>query len=385
MHRNHITFHVGAYLLAFSGREAILETYLDGLPEEHLTIHRPIASAETLRDHLGICSPEESRTIIFGMTEAFELCTDEGHERMVQACDVAGLTRADLRTMPRECLALLLLAEHRTVFESAVSLDQAMSSDSLELFKPQGPVSLVRNLASRVGHFRSAVARTCGDKYGSRRILLNHFDSNETFMVGFFFEKLPKAQRLLNGDTTSPSLTHQEFRPIQLDFVSFEKATGILSIKSGWGRLTDQLRVAFAGSFLNSPMAYEWDGARSILDLSHVVDPNHELVGDDGRNGIVTDLEYHFGADQMDARYRVSGPDIREVLRRDAQEQRVQYADIEKVVVQMPVRGTSRLRRVVLKYPNRVEFRRTAGTQEIVRQLREWHVFTAPIPSDLAA
>lgn len=385
MHRNHSPFHVEAFLLAFSGREGILDSYLDGLPQEHLTVSRPLPSADALREHLGLCAPEENRIIIFGMTEAFELCTHEGHERMLQACELEGLTDQELREMPCECLALHLLTEHRRVWESAVSLDQAMSSDALELFKPQGAVALVRNLSARVGHFRSEIARTCGEKYGSRRILLSHYDSEETFLVGFFFEKLPKAQRLLHGADSAPNLTHQEFRPTQLDFVIFEKGTGLLSIKSGWGRLTDQIRAAFARSFLNSPGAYEWDGARSILDLSHVVDPNHELVGEDGRTGIVTGLEYHFGSDQMDARYRVSGHDIREVLRRDSQEHRVQHADIEKVVVQMPVSGTSRLRRVVLKYPNRVEFRRTAGTHEIVRQLREWHVFTAPIPAEVAA
>jgi hypothetical protein len=113
------------------------------------------------------------------------------------------------------------------------------------------------------------------------------------------------------------------------------------------------------------------------------MDLNDETVAEAG--AVVTEVHYNFPNDALETRYRISSSNVRESLRRDDQAGRLARARIQKTVVQMPVPSTARKRRVVLQAPNKVEFRRTSGTIEIVRQLRDWHVFNAPINSQAAA
>lgn len=383
MNRNHLAFDPEAFLMSFSAREEILDAYLDTLPARALTLNRPIQSWEALNAHLRACSPEEFRIVASGFREAFELCSDEGHERLIQVCSLTGKSTPELLALPAECLSLKVLTEDRDIFESALSLDQVMSSDSLELFKPQATVALTSDIKRGVAHFRSEIALLCGSKYGSQRVLLKHFVTPDTLTVGFYFEKRPKAQRLLDGAAASPRLRHEEFRPIQLDFIIFERSTGVLSVRSAWGRLTDEIRRAFATAFLDNPAAYDWPGARDILDLHLLMDLNDETVA--GAGAVVTEVHYNFPNDALETRYRISSSNVRESLRRDDQAGRLARARIQKTVVQVPVPSTARKRRVVLQAPNKVEFRRTSGTIEIVRQLRDWHVFNAPINSQAAA
>lgn len=383
MNRTHAAFDPEAFLMAFKGRHDLLEAYLDTIPSKMLTLKRPLQSWEALRDHIAACSSDELRPILSGFREAYELCTEEGHEQLLQVCRLAGRGSADILELPAECLAVKILTEDRELFESALSLDHVMSSDALELFKPEKPLRLVKNIKAGVSHFRAEMAQLCGSKYGSQRILLKHFHHGDTLTVGFYFEKAPKAQRLLDGSAASPRLKHEEVRPIQMDFVIFEASTGVLSVKSAWGRHTDEIRRAFGAAFLQDEDAYYWSGARDILELRHFVDPDDETISDVG--AVVTDVYYGFPSDPLETRYYIHAVNVREVLERDRLSGRVQEATIRKAVVQIPVPRTLRKRRVVLQTPNKIEFSRTSGVLDILRQLHDWHVFNAPIASQAAA
>ena len=385
MNRNHHQFDPEAFLLPFDGREEILHAYLASLPQRHLSVVRPIPSARALIEHLNACAPEEHRSSVAGMQESFELCSDEGHERLLQVCRMKGISSPTLLSLPVECLALHILTDNREVFEAAVSFDAVMSSESLELFKPVRAVNLVARVQSAVNHFRAEIASSCGDKYGSRRVLLKHFDTADFLTLGFYFEKQPKAQRSLAGSEASPNLERLELRPIQLDFVVFEKATGVLSIKSGWGRLTEQIRQAFARSFLSDAAVYEAASCCEILELHPLLDFANDLSTSTGELGIITEVEYTFPHDTLATRYHLNSMNVRETLQRDRLAERIQQATLRKSVVQMPVQGSGRRRRVTLQIPNKVQFKRGAGAEAIVRQLRDWQVFNAPIASQVAA
>lgn len=382
MNRNQAAFDTEAFLIAFEGREGILDAYLATLPASMVSLKTPLASWEQLRDHLLLCSSDEQRGIASGFQESFELCTDEGHERLLQACRMVGSVPAELLELPCECLALKILTEDRSLFEGALSLSEMMVSDSLELFKPEKPVALASNISAAVGHFRSKMAVLCGSKYGSRRILLKHFQDGDKLTVGFFFEKTPKTHRLLDGSDASPNLKRDEFRPVQMDFVVFDSATGILSIKSSWGRNTDEIRTAFGEAFLGDRHVYFWSGARQILELKNLFDLADSAVDE---TGVITDVVYGGLEDPFHAKYNIHADNVREVIRRDNLANRLSMVHFAKAVVKISIQGSNRRRRVVLQAPNKIEFRRTSGTLEILRQLQEWHVFNAPINSQAAA
>lgn len=379
MNRSDAIFDTEAFLMCFEERLEILEGYLDTLPRRGVSVERPLESWENLKEHLDTCPAEEHRIIVSGFREVFELCSDEGHERLLQVLKLARQTAPTLLNLPVECLALKVLIEDRSLFEAALSLDQVLKSDSLELFKPISGITLVSNVKLAVGHFRSEMARICGGKYGSQRILIKHYNAPETLTIGFYFEKQPKAQRQLDGAETSPRLKRDEIRPIQLDFVIYEKATGVLSIKSGWGRLTEDIRQAFAAAFLSDPSAYEWEGSRNILELGIFTDLADSTISDAG--AVVREVLYNFKNDSLDAQYRVNSADVCESLGRDQHGLRIQEANIRRVSILLPIPGKAKKRRVVLQVPNRIEYKRTSGAIEILRQLQEWHVFNAPIAS----
>jgi hypothetical protein len=378
-------FEASAFLLPFEGREHILELYLDGIPPSLLTVPRPVASATAFLEHLNLCSQDEYRVLASGLIEAWGMSSEENHEGLLSVLRLAGDADLERLNLPAECLALDLLATNRELFESAITFDQVKKCDALELFKPAHPVTLVADLDAAMNRFRFEIAARCHQKYGSRRILLRRFATSPVFMVGFFFEKSPKTLRVLDGTETEPNLGRNELRPTQFDAVLFEPSTGILSVRSGWGRLTDPIRRAFATAFLNDPNAYEWDGATDILNLMPLVDLHEELEDVDGGYPIISELEYTIPNDPQEARYRVNAKDMRRVIDRDNASDRVAIANINRVVVKMAMANAVRRRRVALKFPNRIEFKRGSETSMILSMLHDWGVFHAPMPPDIAA
>ncbi len=374
-----------AFLQPFEGREHLLEEYLDSLPPAGLTVTRPVASAESFKNHLEICPSVERRVLVTGMVEAWEMASDDGHEQLLAALRANGGSNGNHTELPAECLALHLLSTDRDVFESALSLDEMRKCEALELFKPQSPVQLVGDLAAAKNHFRSEMAARCGEKYGSQRILMRQFGESDILSVGFYFERPPKARRTLSGSVSEPHLARDEARPLQFDALIFEPGTGILSIRSSWGRLTEHIRRAFATAFLAEPDAYEWPGASRILQLSEFFTEEDELLDTDGSPPVITDLEYAPTHDDLEARYKITGTNVLAIVRRDGNITAVHDSRIRRLVLKMALEGSARRRRVQLTAPNKVNFKRGAGADQIIGQLRDWHVLQAPAHTAITA
>ena len=370
MNKAHAGFDPEAFLMPFKDRHEILEAYLDTVPKKMLSLDRPLLSWEVLRDHLLHCPPDESRSILAGFREAYELCSDDGHVQLLKACQKEGGFPRDILDLPVECLAIMVLTDNRELFETALSLNQVMSSDALELFKPEKKVTLVGNISLGMGHFRAEMAILYGSNYGSERILMKHFHEGNTLTVGFYFEKSPKAQRLLDGSAEAPHLKHEEVRLLQLDFVVFDESTGILSVKSAWSRHTKEICKAFGVAFLQDENAYMWKDSGEILDLQPLIDVDGDFI---------TELIYGFPDDNLESRYHIRALNVMELLVRDNLLGRVEAANVMKAVVQMPIQGKTRKRRVVLQMPNKIEFKRTGDALAILKQLHDRNVFTAPI------
>jgi hypothetical protein len=385
MSRSSHPFDHEEFLQPFRGREEFLEEYFDSIPPANLTIPRPIKCAKDFVDHLGLCPPEEYRKLISGLVEAWEMTTDEGHEQLLAALRQVGTTEQQVLSLPAECLALHVLSTRRDLFETALSLDQIRKCDALQLFKPRNPVKLVDDLNAATNAFRTEIAGSCGDRFGSRRILMRPFGDDSMFTIGFYFEKAPKAQRRLTGTEQDPSLERDEARPLQFDAAIFETATGLLSIRSGFGRLTDPIRKAFAKCYLGDPNAYEWDGAAQVLNLVELFETDLGLVDVDGARPLLTEVDYSPTLDTLDSRYRITGRDVLEIVTRDRRLDQVRVARIRKVVLKMALEGTLRRRKVVLTAPNKVEFKRGTETSRIIELLHDWDVLQIPILAEAAA
>lgn len=378
MSRNSNQFDHETFLHAFEGREELLEEYLNSIPAAGVSIARPVASTAVFSAHLGLCPSDEYRVLTAGMVEAWEMASDDGHDQMLAAMRQAGLCTPFVLSLTAECLALHILSTRRDLFETALSLDEVRKCDALQMFKPRNPVALVQDLNAATNGFRSLIASSCGTRFGSRRILLRRFEDPNMFTIGFYFEKSPRAHRRLSGTEASPSLAREEARDLQFDAAIFEPGTGMLGIRSGYGRLTDSIRRAFASSFLGDPDAYEWPGAANILQLSELFADDPELPDAIEDRTIITDVDYSPAHDEMMARYRITGADIIEILRRDRRLGTVRQAQVRKVTVKMPVEGVTRRRKVILTSPNKIEFKRGADASQIISKLHDANVILLP-------
>lgn len=374
MSRNASMFDHRAFLQSFTGREEFLEEYLDSIPRAGITITRPVRNAGTFSTHLDLCPPEEYRALISGMVESWEMASGEGHDQLLTAIQQEGINDPRLVTIPAECLALHLLSTRRDLFETALSLDEVRKCESLQMFKAQRAVSLVLDLNAATNAFRTQMAASCGERFGSRRILLRRFEGTDLFTIGFYFEKAPKTQRRLTGTEADPSLERDEARLLQFDAAIFEPSTGMLGVRSGHGRLTNQIRRAFASSFLNQATAYEWEGAGDILDLAALFDPDLDMEDTSGSRHLLTEVDYSPGHDEFMARYRVTGADVHAILQRDNRTDGVRRSRIRKLVLKMAVEGTARRKKVTLTAPNKLDFKRGSDTEQIIAQLHEWNV-----------
>ncbi len=363
-----------AFLQSFSGREQFLEEYLDSIPPAGITITRPATDAGAFSNHLGLCPQEEYRALTAGMVECWEMASGEGHDQLLAALQHAGMNDPLLVTLPAECLALHLLSTRRDLFETALSLDEVRKCESLQMFKPQRAVSLVQDLNAATNAFRTEMATSCGERFGSRRILLRRFEGSDLFTIGFYFEKSPKTQRRLTGTEAQPSLERDEARLLQFDAAIFEPNTGMLGVRSGHGRLTNQIRRAFASAFLNKPDAYDWEGASDILNLAAFFDPDLDMEDASGNRHLLTEVDYSPSHDEFMARYRVTGADVHAILQRDNRMESVERSRVRKVVVKMAVEGTTRRKKVTLTAPNKLDFKRGTEAEQIIAQLHEWNV-----------
>ncbi len=385
MSRNSHQFDHDAYLQALAGYEEILEEYLNSIPAAGVTVQRPVTSSAAFSAHLGTCPPEEYRVLTSGLVESWEMASDEGHEQMLAALrHVDGITPSIL-AMPSECLALYILSSRRDLFETALSLDEIRRCDALHMFKPRRSVSLVADLNAATNAFRGEIAARCGEKFGSRRILMRRFEDAEIFTIGFYFEKAPKAQRRLTGSEVDPNLEREEARLLQFDIAIFEPSTGMLSVRSGYGRLTDPIRQAFATAFLGDPDAYEWVGASQILDLNAFFEPDLDMLDADGVRPMLTEVDYSPANDEMMARYRITGCDVLEILARDERGDQVRRSTVKRVTLKMAMEGVARRRKVVLTYPNKVEFKRGAEASRIIERMHEWDVLQLPEATQVPA
>ena len=378
MSRNSNHFDHEAFLHTFAGHEEILEEYLHSIPAAGLTVPRPVVSEAAFTAHLGTCPPEEYRVLTSGMVEAWEMTSPEGHDQILAALRAENLCSPYHLNLTSECLALHVLSTRRDLFETALSLDEVRKCDSLQMFKPCRPVALVNDFNTATNTFRTLIAASCGSKFGSRRILLRRFEDTEMFTIGFYFEKSPRAQRRLSGSEASPNLSREEARDLQFDAALFEPATGMLGIRSGYGRLTDPIRRAFAESFLGDPDAYEWPGATQILQLAELFADDQDVPDALKDRTLITEVDYSPAHDEMMARYRITGADILEILRRDQRLDSVRQASVRRVTLKMPVEGVTRRRKVILTSPNKIEFKRGADTSQIISKLHDAHVLLLP-------
>lgn len=378
MPRNSNQFDHESYLHAFEWHEEILEEYLNSIPAAGVSIARPVTSSTAFSAHLGLCSQDEYRVLTSGMVEAWEMTSEEGHDQMLAAMRQAGLCAPYVLSLTAECLALHVLSTRRDLFETALSLDEVRKCESLQMFKPCRPVALVSDLNSATNAFRGLIASNCDTRFGSRRILLRRFEGTDMFTIGFYFEKSPRAHRRLSGTETAPSLAREEARDLQFDAAIFEPSTGMLGIRSGYGRLTDAIRRAFASSFLGDPDAYEWRGASNILQLSELFADDQEVPAPLADRTLISEVDYSPAHDEMMARYRITGADVLEILLRDQRLETVRRAFVRRVSLKMPVAGITRRRKVILTWPNKIEFKRGADASQIISRLHDANVLLLP-------
>ena len=360
-------FDPAAYLLAFHGREELLDHYLDSIPRADLTIQRPVRSVADFVTHLSQCDPPERHILTLGLREADGLVSNNGHERMLSVLRVANKCAQTLLEMPAECLALWILINARELFDSALSAGELGKCETMYMFQPNTPVSLVpdNNLSSN--RFQVEMAASCGERFGTSRILLGGFDDSDSVIIGFYFEKFPKIRRSLDGSVTNPTLVADEKRVIQLNAVGFERSTGVLSVCSPYGTLTEQSRKGFAGAYLNAPDAYEWAGASRILQLSNLIEGDRPPRDTSGREVLITGIDYTWDDGDRDC---LSGRDLLESCKRKGIIQMIRQSVIHSLVIKMPLKTSNGYLNVKLTAPNKVSFRRGPDAPYILSQLR---------------
>lgn len=374
MSNNSTFFDPSAFLLAFNGREELLEQYLNSIPAADISIQRPVMAVTDFATHIAQCPPRERLILTSGLMEADGLVSHRGHERMLSVLRAAGRSVEESRNLPTECLALWILIHARDLFDSALSTDQFGKSGTLAVFQLRASLLLTSDRNAAMNRFRGEMAARCGEKYGSSRILLRRLEDRDTVVVGFYFEKFPATRRRLEGSETNPQLAATEERPIQFDSVRFDPSTGVLIVHSSYGALTGQIREAFSTAFLSDPQAYEWPEASRILQLSELIEQDQPLRDTNGREVLLTEIDYSIHDDGLSARYSVSGSDVLEICRLDGSLERVRQSHISKLCVRIYLERPGRHLKVTLTAPNKLAFRGTHEIAYIIAQLRSLNV-----------
>lgn len=367
----HRTFNADRFLDKFEDHEHLLAAFVAqwtgriDLKADGLTVDR-------FKKWLVEGKGDGKDELVEALYQAYDLCTDKGHEDLLAACKDSGYEPDPENSLPVECLSIKVRTERDEIFTFAYDRYQFFRAERFNIYQGRmaKPIAHAERVTKKLNQLLSQAFK---DHKGSERVLVRHYveESYVNFIV--YHEKRVKATLTLMGPKDQPKVKATIFRPAQQDFLSYNQETGQLEIEAGFLNEEKKLRHSFGEACFGDDDFFDGLHAADRFGLGVIADKSFELQCPQGTKATLVELR--FSLPQYESpKFLVRSKDVLQTLTRNGLRSALDRYSIDRAVVKITFPGDMRGKRVELTGSNSIKFKRSTHAEEIFFLLKEWGI-----------
>ncbi|RLC09438.1 MAG: hypothetical protein DRH43_08295 [Deltaproteobacteria bacterium] len=367
----HRTFNADRFLDKFQGQEDILRSFV-GLWDGRLVIDVASLDVPLFKEFLVNGDGDGKDELLEGLYQAYDLCTERGHEDLVAACCDYGYSPDGNGELPVECLSLKVRTENEDAFTLAYDRYTLWRAERFTIFRGK-TATAIPNVDAASTAFQSKLAEVFKDHKNSDRVLVRHYQEDVYTNFIIYHEKRTKAELIFKGTRTRPKVSPTILRPAQQDFISYNHETGQVEIEASFEKEETALRKAFAECCLKDPDFFDSPGSADRLNLARIAEDDFEMPVDEDHSAVLAELHFNL-KQQHGPSFVVRSKNVMETLDKNYLRKRLAGGTIRRAVFKITFPDDRRGKRIELSGTNKIKFKRATHAEEVFRYLSNWGI-----------
>jgi hypothetical protein len=367
----HRTFNADRFLDKFQGQEDILRSFVS-LWDGRLGLDVASLDVPLFKDFLVNGDGDGKDDLLEGLYQAYDLCTERGHEDLVAACSDYGYKPDGNGELPVECLSLKVRTENDDAFTLAYDRHTLWRAERFTIFRGKSAAAIIDiNDASTA--FQAKLAEAFKDHKNSDRVLIRHYQEGAYTNFIIYHEKRTKAELIFKGTRTRLKVSPTILRPAQQDFISYNNHTGQVEIEASFEKEETMLRKVFAECCLRDSDFFDSPGSADRLNLARIAEEDFDMPVDEDHSAFLAEL--HFSLKQVHGpSFMVRSKNVLETLDKNYLRKRLAGGTIRRVVFKIMFPDDQRGKRIELSGTNKIKFKRATHAEDVFRYLRNWGI-----------
>lgn len=367
----HKKFPAHQFLDKFQEREEILRAFV-GRWAECLGIDAASLDIPGFENLLGRTHGEGMDEMLEALYSAHDLCTERGHEDLVEACRQNGYAPDPDEILPVECLSLKVRTENEEAFGMAYAMNSLREADRFTIHRAKAPAE-IDGLDAAAGRFEEELVRVFRDEKRSERVLVRKYREGTYANFIVYHEKRTRTDIVLRDEAGRTRVGTTTLRPAQQDFVSYDARTGQVEVEARLEKEENALRRCFAGACFGDPEHFEAEGAANRFLLARIAEDDFRLDVDEGHAAALREI--HFRLKQRHGPiFVVKSRDALDTLELNRLRRRLKGGEIRRAVFHFTFPDDNRGKRVEISGTNRIRFRRATHAEDVFRYLTAWGI-----------
>lgn len=310
--------------------------------------------------------------------QVYDLCTEQGHEYLVQVCREAGGYDPDPEgQLPVECLSLKIFTEREDLFHLAYDRHTFQKADQFAIYRVSGAGEVRDPQASAAGLQARLAEHFKGDK-NSDRVLVRQYREDGYVNFVIYHEKRVRAELVIKDNGRATHVEPLVLRPAQQDFVSYHGASGQLEIETTYPKDEAAIRRHFADACFGSSELFDSETASRRFDLSRLADSDFAMPTDGSDRAFLTEMQFlalpSSEVDDDSASFVIRGKDVLRTIDNRNLRCGINPERIRRAVIKFYFPDCARGKSVTISGTNKISFNRSSHQSDIFRYLKAWGI-----------
>ena len=367
----HRIFNADHYLDKFQGFENLLRGYCR-LWGKKLGLAIATLDVDTFKKWLVDGESEAKDELMDGLYRCRDISTERGHEDLRTACAECDYDPDPDHDLPVECLALKVRTEKEEAFHLAYDRNAMFYAERFTIRRGRSAQSISGSPKHKKA-FASLLAKEFHAHKKSERVLVRSYEEGSSTNFIVYHEKRVQATLVFKGGRTRPKVGSAVFRPLQQDFIRYNRDTGEVEIEARYEGEEDKLRHCFAECFFPDKDFFDGENAAKCLDLGEIAEPSFRLETPEGISAALVLLRFNLpqkGAPSFDVRSK----DVLHTLDINRLRKKLKADSIQAAAIKIVFPDDSRGKRVELSGDNKIKFNRATHADDVFQLLRNWEL-----------
>lgn len=367
----HRKFNADRFLDRFQGQEHLIRAYVRKFEKVKLDVAD--LDVPRFKEFLVRDESEGKDELVEGLYQAFDLCTDHGHEALIAVCqEWPGFDPDADGSLPVECLSLKVRTENEDAFDFAYARNTLWQAERFTIVRGKSarPIADPAAAAERLREKLATIFKI--DKKSERVIIRHYTEGNRTNFV-IYHERHTKAELTFAGTKARLKVAPTVLRPAQQDFVSYDRTTGQVEIETRFEKEEASIRSAFAECCLDDATFFDDGDAASRIDFSRIAAPGFELRVRPRDKAALVALRFSL-PQAFEPAFEIRSKNVLATLDNNHLRPHLAAGRIQRATFKIVFPDDARGKRVELSGTNSVKFNRATHADEVFAYLADWNV-----------